>query len=87
MIESTSKKTRSLPGKRTPRGKGLLSLQTVPWTNVMFGSKNLGETPLVGVSFPVGKHRLVLINDERKLRTTIEIEIKPNQTTTLKLKL
>ena len=76
-----------VPGKRIIKGKGLLSLQTVPWTNVMFGGKNLGETPLVGVRFPVGKHRLVLINDERQLRTTIEVEIKPNQTTTLKLKL
>lgn len=75
------------PGKRAPKGKGQLSLQTVPWTNVMFGKKNLGETPLVGVTFPVGKHRLVLVNDERKLRTTIEVDIKPNKTTTLKLKL
>jgi hypothetical protein len=54
---------------------------------VRFGKKNLGETPLVGVPFPVGRHRLVLTNDERKLRTTIEVEIKAGQTTTLKLKL
>ena len=71
----------------TPKGKGLLSLQTSPWSNVFFGKKNLGETPLVGVPFPVGRHRLVLVNEERKLKQTIEVEIKPNQTTTLKLKL
>ncbi len=72
---------------KTPKGKGLLSLQTSPWSNVIFGKKNLGETPLVGVPFPVGRHRLVLVNDERKLKTTIEVDIKANQTTTLKLKL
>ena len=77
-----SKKQR--PG---PAVKGLLSLQTSPWSIVHFGKRSLGETPLVGVPFPVGKHRLVLTNDERKLRTTIEVEIKPGQTTTLKLKL
>jgi PEGA domain len=81
-----------LPAKMTKKpvavkGKGLLSLQTSPWSNVFFGKKNLGETPLSDVALPVGRHRLVLINDERKLKTTIEVEIKPNQTTRLKLKL
>lgn len=75
------------PRPAVPRGKGLLSLQTSPWSNVFFGKKNLGETPLVGVSLPAGRQRLTLINDERKLKTTIEVEIKPGQTTTLKLKL
>ncbi|MFO0595785.1 MAG: serine/threonine-protein kinase [Myxococcaceae bacterium] len=70
-----------------PKGKGKLSLQTSPWSNVFFGKKNLGETPLVNVPLPAGKLRLTLINDDRKLKTTIEVEIKPNQTTSLKLKL
>ncbi len=69
------------------KGKGRLSLQTSPWSIVYFGKKSLGETPLVNVPLPAGRQRLVLINDERKLKTTIEVEIKPNQTTTLKLKL
>jgi serine/threonine protein kinase len=67
--------------------KGKLSLTTTPWSVVTFGKKSLGETPLVNVPMPVGTHRLVLINDERNLKTTIEVEIKPNQTTTMKLKL
>ncbi|MFT3711904.1 MAG: serine/threonine-protein kinase [Archangium sp.] len=77
------------PGKKAakPKAKGKLSLVTSPWSNVYFGKKNLGETPLTNVSLPAGKHRLLLINDERKLRTTIEVEIKPGKTTALKLKL
>ncbi len=89
--ESIPKGVKAAPPKKkvapAPKGKGLLSLQTSPWSIVRFGKKNLGETPLVGVPFPVGRHRLVLTNDERKLRTTIEVEIKAGQTTTLKLKL
>jgi hypothetical protein len=67
--------------------KGKLSLQTTPWSNVYFAKKNLGETPLVNVELPVGRHRLKLVNDEKKLETTIEVEIKANQTTSMKLKL
>ena len=75
------------PIKRVVKGTGKLSLQTSPWSNVYFGKKNLGETPLVNTPLPAGRQRLTLVNEERKLRKTIEVEIKPNQTTTLKLKL
>ncbi len=64
---------------------GFLSLQTTPWTLVFFGRKNLGETPLAKVPLPAGVHRLKLVNDEKKLSTTIEVEIKPGQTTTKRL--
>lgn len=64
---------------------GFLTLQTTPWTLVFLGKKNLGETPLSAVALPVGVHRLRLVNEERKLSTTIEVEIKPGQTTTKRL--
>jgi serine/threonine-protein kinase len=80
-------KPKQKPKPVVPREKGKLSLQTTPWSNVYFGGKNLGETPLVNVELPAGRHRLKLVNDEKKLSTTIEVEIKPNQTTGLKLKL
>ena len=66
--------------------KGSLSLQTTPWTLVYLGKKSLGETPLVNTPLPAGTHRLRLVNDEKKLSTTIEVEIKPGQTTTKRLK-
>ncbi len=75
------------PKPVVPVAKGKLSLQTTPWSNVYFGKRNLGETPLVNVELPVGRHRLKLENDEKKLSTTIEVEIKANQTTSMKLKL
>ncbi|MCU0699621.1 MAG: protein kinase [Myxococcaceae bacterium] len=66
---------------------GLLSLQTTPWSIVYFGAKNLGETPLVNVPLPPGTHRLRLVNDEQKVSTTIEVEMKSGQVTTKRLKL
>ncbi|MDX2010271.1 MAG: PEGA domain-containing protein, partial [Myxococcaceae bacterium] len=81
-----------LVGKVAPKAvvrkkPGLLSLQTTPWTIVYFGGKNLGETPLVNVPLPPGTHRLRLVNDEKKLSTTIEVELKSGQVTTKRLKL
>lgn len=78
-------KPRPTVGKRVVAKPGFLSLQTTPWTLVFFGKKNLGETPLANVSLPAGVHRLKLVNDEKKLSTTIEVEIKPGQTTTKRL--
>jgi len=66
--------------------QGALSLQTTPWTLVFLGNKSLGETPLVNLPLPAGTHRLRLVNDEKKLSTTIEVQIKPGQTTTKRLK-
>ncbi len=80
--------TAESPGKPPVKrlAKGYLSLQTTPWTLVYLGKKSLGETPLVTVALPAGTHRLRLVNDEKKLSTTIEVDIKPGQTTTKRLK-
>ncbi|MBL8917587.1 MAG: serine/threonine protein kinase [Myxococcaceae bacterium] len=81
------------PGKRpSPKAvvkkkPGSLSLQTTPWTIVYLGKKNLGETPLVNVPLPPGLHRLRLVNEEKRLSTTIEVEIKSGAVTTKRLKL
>jgi serine/threonine-protein kinase len=73
---------------RAPKKKpGGLSLSTTPWTIVYLGKRNLGETPLVNVPLPPGVHRLRLVNEEKRLSTTIEVEIKSGVTTTKRLKL
>lgn len=82
-IAAADPKPKPSPGKRAK--PGFLSLQTTPWTLVFLGKKNLGETPLANVSLPAGVHRLKLVNDEKKLSTTIEVEIKSGQTTTKRL--
>jgi serine/threonine protein kinase len=75
--------------KAVPRvvAKGKLTLSTTPWSQVFEGNKKLGETPLVELSLPVGKHTLRLKNDERGLAKTISVEIKAGKTTLLREKL
>jgi serine/threonine-protein kinase len=67
-------------------GTGKLTLQTTPWTEVFLGSKSLGESPLLEVPLPAGKHTLRLVNAEAGVKTSIEVEIAAGKTTVKKLK-
>ena len=46
-----------------------------------------GETPLLDVALPAGKHTLKLVNDEKHLEKRIEIDIKPGQPLSQRVKL
>lgn len=76
------------PIRRPPpvAAAGKLTLKTTPWTTVFLGKKKLGDTPLLNVPLPAGKHLLRLINPESNAENSIEVEIKPNETTVKKLK-
>ena len=65
---------------------GKLTLKTTPWTTVYLGRKRLGDTPLLNVPLPAGKHLLRLVNPESNAENSIEVEIKSNETTVKKLK-
>ena len=73
------------PPRKAARGK--LNLSTKPWVSVFAGKQNLGDTPLKDVTLPAGKHLLRLVNAEAGINSSIEVEIKPNETTFKKLKL
>jgi serine/threonine-protein kinase len=65
---------------------GKLTLKTTPWSTVYLGKKKLGDTPLLNVPLPAGKHLLRLVNPESNAENSIEVEIKANETTVKKLK-
>lgn len=73
--------------KPPPPAPGKLTLDTTPWTRVFLRGKKLGDTPLIGVSLPPGKHQLKLVNEEKNISTIIEVEIRSGQTTAKKLRL
>ncbi len=78
----------SVRPKAAPKAaRGLLSLNTVPWTEVYLGSRKLGDTPLIDVPLPAGTHVLRLVNAEKGVSSSIEVEIRPGQTTVKKLSL
>jgi serine/threonine-protein kinase len=67
--------------------RGKLTLQTVPWSEIYLGSRKLGDSPLVEVPLPAGRHLLRLVNSEKNLEATITVEIRAGQTTVRKEKL
>ena len=66
---------------------GRLTLNTVPWTEVVWNGQKLGETPLIDVPIQPGNVTLQLLNAERGIRTTIEVQILPGETTAKRLRL
>ncbi|MBL8922657.1 MAG: serine/threonine protein kinase [Myxococcaceae bacterium] len=78
---------RDPPIRKAEPAVGKLSLQTEPWTHVSLGGKALGDTPLLQIPLPAGRHQLKLSNDQEKINLTIEVDIKPGQLTKKVLKL
>jgi serine/threonine-protein kinase len=82
----------TLPQKKEPTApvavaKGKLSLSTDPWTHVSLNGKALGDTPLIEVALPAGRHRLQLSNEQAKIDLAIEVEVKAGQVTKKVLRL
>lgn len=67
--------------------KGKLNLDTSPWAEVFLNGRSLGETPLINVSLPAGRHILKLVNEPKGIHGAIEVEIEAGKTTTKKLNL
>ena len=64
---------------------GFLTLDTIPWSEVRLGSRNLGTTPLRRIELPAGSHSLTLVNPERGLRTRYQVTIRAGQTVTRRI--
>ena len=66
---------------RRRRGAGRLDLNASPWAKVYLGRRYLGDTPLQGVSLPAGRHRLRLVNPQKRLSTRVTVRIQAGRTT------
>ena len=64
---------------------GLLNLDTTPWSFVSVGGRVLGQTPIVGVSLPVGTHTLTLSNPEQGLKTAYQVTISAGRVTSRRI--
>jgi serine/threonine-protein kinase len=60
-----------------------LNFDTVPWTQVFLGQRDLGQTPLVDVELPAGRHALRLMNSERQIDRRYEVDIPADSTLTV----
>jgi serine/threonine-protein kinase len=67
-----------------PVARGKISVETNPWTKVIWNGRALGETPLIQVPLPAGKQKLKLVNEEKGINKTVEVTIQAGKTTVLR---
>ena len=83
---SEDPKPREAAKSAAPVRKGRLTLDTVPWTHVLLQGRKIGDTPLIEAQLPAGKYNLTLVNEEKGVKSLIEVEIEPGKTTVKKLR-
>jgi len=65
--------------RATTSERGLLTLQTTPWAEVWIGQKKIGETPLIEVSVPAGRQKVLLLPKGVRPGRTVSITITPGE--------
>jgi tRNA A-37 threonylcarbamoyl transferase component Bud32 len=62
--------------KLTPATRfGTIDLHVDPWALVYLDGRQIGEAPVRGLSLPVGKHRLKLVNPVQHRQTTVAVQV------------
>ena len=57
------------------RGKGMLRINTRPWSQVFVDGRLIGNTPQMSLLLSVGKHKVRLANPQFGLEKTITVKI------------
>jgi eukaryotic-like serine/threonine-protein kinase len=65
-----------------PTEKGTLTVDTYPWTRVSVDGRGVGNTPVVGLSLPVGNHTVTMENAEEKISRSVQVTIESGKATT-----
>jgi hypothetical protein len=68
-------------------GEGTLRINTRPWTQVFVDGRLIGLTPQMGITLPAGRHTVLLVNHEARIRETIVVDIRAGETETRVLSL
>ncbi len=58
---------------------GMLTINTVPFTDLYLNGKRIGSTPLAKYKLPVGRHKLKLKNKSAMISSSINIRIKKDE--------
>ncbi len=69
------RKRRTKSSTHNAPGYGQVTLETIPWATVHHRGTNLGPTPLVKASLPVGRVRLVLRNQEFGIEKSVVLDV------------
>jgi hypothetical protein len=61
------------------RRSGYLTINSLPWSRVTVDGSFVGNTPLIRLQLPSGKHRVVLQAPGGKVRKTFNVTVVPNK--------
>jgi tRNA A-37 threonylcarbamoyl transferase component Bud32 len=62
--------------KTTPAPRyGTIDLHVDPWALVYLDGRQIGEAPVRGLSLPLGRHRLKLVNPVQRRQMTLAVEV------------
>jgi hypothetical protein len=60
--------------------KGVLRINTRPWSQVFVDGKLIGNTPQMNIELEPGHHRITLVNAEFHIQKSLDIEIPAGET-------
>lgn len=61
------------------KGTGLLTINSLPWSRVKIDGTYVGNTPLIKMQIPAGRHRVVLLAPGGKVRKSFVVTLRRNQ--------
>jgi serine/threonine-protein kinase len=64
-----------------------LHVRVDPWAEVTLDGRPLGMTPVAPMTVFAGRHVIVLVNDDRKVRRQVDVMLAPNETKVVREKL
>ena len=68
----------------SPAARGWLRVLPIPWADVTVDGRVVGQTPLAPIALAPGSHSVVLTHPQYRLFTR-KVEIRPGETTTIRL--
>ena len=79
--KETKTQTPQKEEKKTPvkEETGMLTINTVPFTEIYLNGKHIGSTPLAKYKLPVGRHKLILKNKNAMISSSINVRIKKDE--------
>lgn len=68
-------------------GPGQLTFDARPWCNVTIRGRRHGQTPVVNLTLPSGRHRVICTNPEMGVTRNVNVTIRPGETTRQRINL
>ena len=65
-----------------PAGRGVLRINSRPWSQVFVDGQLIGNTPQMNVPLSAGSHRVTLVNPDFGIRETVTVTIRADEVTT-----